>query len=419
MRKLIILITLGIFLFACNDGYETRKIVIKGKISKISKVDASRVRSSVNAYTLADAKKAMFFYGVEYGLFNINADGTFSGKAPTGTATVIVFLTEDNKFIGNLFAGGLNMLPLVGLSDDVSVIDLSSLTLEGTRVIPANDPIGNEIKLTDDELNFMKEVGAYYETLAKNIDTNNDGEPDLLKRIQLELNTVVNIAAGKWGVDNNPPELLATEDFEINYGLRIYGFKESKFDLETIQLTGPLNNPYNDIQKTNPNITPSGGFIVIFRHGYQTNFSTWAYNFLPFENGLYSVKLNATDERTFNYSNVNMRNYMVIIIPTLKTDNAGNLKSIAMEYKFPDGTPVDPHRLIIGKVRIDIMAKNNQSYHADGLYGSKNVSDYNYYEKIIEKPLLVSDIINLNLSYVDLLGNEYDFLWQNDVSNQK
>lgn len=401
-------------LLACHDDYETRKIVIKGKISKSGKVDASRVRSSENAYTLADARKAMFFYGVEYGLFDIKSDGSFSGKAPTGTATVIVFLTADNQFIGNLFAGGLNMLPLVGLSDDVGVIDLSTLTLDGTRVIPTNDPIGNQIQLTGDELNFMREVGAYYESLAKNIDTNNDGEPDLLKKIQLDINTVVNIAAGKWGDNTNPPELSAIEDFKISYGLRIYGFKESKINLETIQLTGPLNNPYNDIQKTQTATTPSDGFIVIFRHGSEPDYGPWGTTFLPYENGTYSVKLNAADVRTFNYSNVNMRNYMVIAIPTFKIDDTGNIKSITMEYKLPDGSIVDPRRLLIGKVRIDILAKNDQSYHADGLYGSINVSGYNYYEKIIDKPMLLSDILKVNLAYVDLLGNEYDFLWDNN-----
>ena len=74
----------------------------------------------------------------------------------------------DNRFIGCLNAGGLNVLPLVSLKDgDNTIIDLSSLTLAGKLVIPANNPIGDEIDLNDGEVNWYKELGAYYESLSQ------------------------------------------------------------------------------------------------------------------------------------------------------------------------------------------------------------------------------------------------------------
>jgi len=49
-----------------------------------------------------------------------------------------------------------------------------TLTLDGTNVIPANDPIGDEINLTEEEIEWYKELGVYYESLSKNIDADND-----------------------------------------------------------------------------------------------------------------------------------------------------------------------------------------------------------------------------------------------------
>ncbi len=104
---------------------------------------------------------------------NIKSDGSFSGRAPLGSASCVVFLTENNEYIGNLFVGGCNLLPLVSMDDKIDEIDFSTLTLSGTRVIPANDPIGTTIKLTDKEMAFLNQIDSYYEALAKNIDMNN------------------------------------------------------------------------------------------------------------------------------------------------------------------------------------------------------------------------------------------------------
>ena len=83
---------------------------------------------------------------------------------------------ENNSYIGCLHSGGLNALPLISLKEgDNTVIDLSTLTLDGTNVIPANNPIGDEIKLNQDEIERYQQLGAFYESLSYNIDADNDG----------------------------------------------------------------------------------------------------------------------------------------------------------------------------------------------------------------------------------------------------
>ena len=400
-------------LVSCGDDYEVRKIKIKGRISKPNKTEASRIPSNSDDFTLSDAKKALIFYGHEYDLVNINSDGTFTGSAPEGSATVIAFLTSDNQFIGNLFAGGLNLLPLVGLKENVSVIDLSTLTLEGKRVIPSNDPIGKEIQLSTDEIAFLNDVGSYYEFLSKNIDTNNDGKPDILNKLQIEINSILYMEGGFWGENTSSAYIHKPNELNINYRMRIYGHKETKINLQTIELSGPAGNPYPNIQKDGTSTTPSDGFIAIFSRGNNSSDSGWSdTHFPPFESGIYTLKTNNTDTRTFHYSNVNMRNYMVIVSPTFITNEKGQVTSIKMNYQFPDGSPADPRKLLIGRVRIQINSATKSLYEADNLYGSKNVSGYDYFEKKVDKVVNLSEVWQIGIAYVDLLGNEYEFIWK-------
>ncbi|NLB02605.1 MAG: hypothetical protein GX841_04325, partial [Bacteroidales bacterium] len=164
MKKLLYFLLFSIALFSCDKDYvRIEKIRIRGKISTgAMNAPAMTTRAPEAGYSLADAAKVLIFYGNEYDMVDIKNDGSFSGRAPLGSASCLVFLTSDNQFVGNLFAGGCHLLPLVAMDKNVTSIDLSTLSLSGSRVIPANDPIGTTIMLTDKELAFLTQVDKYY-----------------------------------------------------------------------------------------------------------------------------------------------------------------------------------------------------------------------------------------------------------------
>ena len=414
MRKLFYVFAFSVILVGCNGLFNGQKmIMIKGQISSPAKSNAQRVKSV--SPTLADATKVLIFYGNKYILADIK-NGSFTSQAPMGSATCLVFLDANNQFIGNLFAGGLNLLPLVSLSNGENTqIDLSTLTLDGTHVIPANDPIGNQIKLSADEITYLQEVGAYYESLAKNIDTDNDGQPDMLSGTNLLVNTQVDINVGKFGLNETPPTLNDTSQFVVNYGLQIMGKSSMNTNKDLVRLTGPEDDPYTNL--VNSWYVPGGDdFIFVFKRGVQSDPGPYGTTFLPFKDGKYTFWLTDTKNLTFNYSNVNMRNHMVIINPTLHTNNQGQVTSIDYAYQMPNGSSVNPRDLIMSYIRIQIDNNTNSLYQSDVydyLYGSDNLTAYNYYTKQIDKPVQLTNITQIKLAYLDLLGNEYQFIWKN------
>ncbi len=410
MKKYLFLLTLGFLLVSCNGLFDnTRKIVIKGKIAKSAKVQSMKVRSE-SAYTLADAKKALIFYGNEYNLVDIDANGSFSGKAAVGSATVVAFLTADNQFIGNLFAGGMNVLPLVGLADDLTTIDLSTLTLDGNRVIPANDPVGTEIQLSAKELNFMQQVSTYYELLAKNIDMDKDGKPDVLGGNQVLVNSLVYVTVGRFGRNSAPPVLLDTSQFRVNYSMRIEGDK-SLYDKQfSPVLEGPVGAPYSNI-KCEIHTGPDCFISISNRTGFDFNQNLIS-TYLPFENGVYTFTLSGKNKYTFTHTNVDMGNYMVIVVPTFYTDNDGYITKVAYEFQLPDGNRINPRNLLSSYIRIQLnSAQYNQLYEGLHLYGTYDLENYDFYNEKIEAKVKLSDVSTVGLAYIDLLGNEYQMNW--------
>jgi hypothetical protein len=413
MKKSIIFFAVGVLFLGCGlgpknpNGNGNVQIPIKGTIAAgLSKV----ARASAGSSVLTDAKKVLAFYGGRYDIANI-VNGSFTVNADVGSATALVFLDANNKYIGNLFAGGLNLLPLGNLKNgDSTVIDLQTLALDSTGVVPSHDPIGDEIIVSDAEVARLRELGSFFESLAKNIDANNDGVPDILSNTQLKISSHFSINGARWGVNSTPPSQFDTTNVAINYAVRIEGpISMAPANGSTVSLSGPAANPYTDIMRDGY-VAEMDCFISFFKRsaGASTGMV-----FPPFEKGTYSFTLNGSAFYTLDYSNINAKYYMVIAAPTLHTDASGKVVSVSIEYKLPDNTIVNPVNFVtilqlqFGKTdggRIEI----GRLY--EGVKTNQTITDLT--SVATPEPVDVSLLSGLSVNYNDLLWNEYDVRWQ-------
>ena len=436
MKKLIFMFLAAFILSSCDefihdiDFLFREKITLKGKLSKSQKVPSKfSAKSSSNAFTLADAKKVMIFYGNEYLLENINSDGSFSKAVPVGNSTVIAFLTANNEFIGNLFTGGLNFLPLAGIDYNINSIDFSTLTLDGTRVIPQNDPIGKTIIISDSELDFMKKVGVYYESLAKNIDMNNDGKPDVLSDINFNLNTENGFTAGNYGINGSTePKISSTIEYKGGRCLIIEGFtnwfsKQDRNIMYDAILSGPEDNPHNDLEnymnKGDFNDNELGNsFQLKFRRLKDEPLNTGKYNLLM-DNKKFSFN--------FNFD-LNMKDFWVYTLPTLHVNSKGEITNVSLKFQLPDGREVDPKKLLSTSIGVQfnvlVFDKSMEKYkyqQGQGTSASVEVvrqdimtslkKDYDFYNVKLSVPIKLSNIDGLNTTYYDMFGNRANNRW--------
>ena len=431
MKKIIVTLMAVVSFCSCDslirdiDFMFAEKVTLKGKISTAQKMSGkSNARSVTNAFTLADAKKVMIFYGNDHVLENIKSDGTFSGGVPIGNSTVVAFLTENNEFIGNLFTGGLNFLPLGDLDENIKTIDLSTLTLDGTRVIPANDPIGKTIILSEAELEFMKEIGVFYESLVKNIDMDNDGKPDAITGKNFTLNTENGFNTGKFGVEGkSEPQILKSLVFEGSRTITIEGFTDwfSRKDRNIMYdavLSGPSDNPHTDLQSE----VNRGDFKddeVGAR--YQLKFSRKSG--LPLSSGQYQLLM---DKTTFNfnyYFDLNMTDFWVYALPTLHVNANGDVTNVSFKYRFFDGRELNPKKIVSTSIGLMIGVKQLESnmdvykswgnsveiVRQDIMTSLKK--DHDFYNIKLKVPIKLNNIQQVQTTYFDMFGNRAGNDW--------
>jgi hypothetical protein len=324
IAEICLILTFAVGMSCHKDNQHNNKgILIKGTLTGGTKGESSKDNQSKSA-SLTDATRVLVIYGDQSFISDIK-NGSMSINVPMGSATALIFVDANNHYIGNLSVSGLNILPLVNLSDGANtVIDLSSLTLAGTSVIPSNNPIGSQIMISSADVAILKEIGSYYEAIAKNIDTDNDGIPDNINNKQIIVNSRFNLEGGKWGLNGVPASVLDTSQIQIGYGIRIKGWKNLWPTNRNISFTGPAGSPYNDIMKNQEDYNDNCGCwnTGFYRQVQLPGNQTFQQ---PFKKGVYTFSVDGTNFHTINYASINAKYFLLQAVPEIMTSSDGKI----------------------------------------------------------------------------------------------
>jgi len=404
MKTLITLLAILTLLVSCkkdpDKDFRNGMIPIKGMVSGTAKT------KSGSAYSMADAKKVLVFSKYYYSITDI-VNGSFSVNGQIGTGVALIFLDGDNKYLGTLSTRGLNMLPLGNLPDGEStVIDLSSLTLDGKSVIPSHDPFGKEITISETELNSLRSLDDYYESMAKNIDADNDGVPDVLSNKELVVNTIFGVPGGTWGLNSKAPVMIPAG---ARYTLEIAGGSALKIPNGNITLAGPDGDPYNDIGLWgySPNPGAERGFLASFGRSNNSGDNMHP----PFKKGTYTLTLNGNQTFTLDYSNIDVQSSLVIVAPTLNTNSEGKVVSVGLEYYLPNGDPIEPAS-ILTNIMIQLADSSQKMIYVNDNTKLTYKTGFSVIKP--DAPVDISKLMVMNVSYDDLLGNTYLIVWMKE-----
>jgi hypothetical protein len=404
MRNFIIILGMLFAIIACNKDINSGNlgIVIKGKISA-SNIKGAGIKGE--SFSITDAA-TVFSVNINNGSLiseSVNIiDGSFTVTAGIGTATALIFFDANSKYIGTLSTRGLNLLPLNNLEGgENTTIDLANLSLSGTTITASHDPFGNEIIINDAEINRLKELDGFFESLAKNLDADNNGILDATVGKQLFIKTRFWVKANLRGL-NTSPNISDIDRNSLGYAIELdggTGFSKPG----SIVLSGPEGNPYNDISTSTINSNGDGGFYsVILRSGGL------------FKKGIYTLNIDGYN-CSLEYSNNEVQN-QVFILPTLHTNSDGKLVSISLEFILPDGSSIDPINILTdvmiqltndsGVQYFDSPRLKNEGASLEGCNCITGVYSYTPYT-----PVDISNLASINIGYNDLLGNSYSINW--------
>ena len=404
MKYILIVIGISIILFlGCKKEYNNldHGVLIRGEITN------NKTKSTKSGLTLDDADKIMVIYGQTFEVVDID-DESFSLYAPLGSATALIFVSEDLEYIGHLSVGGLNMLPLVNLSDgENTVIDLSELTLDGDRIYPSNDPVGEEILISDDFISLLQELGAYYNYLSANIDTNSDGEPDYFTNSHIMINTMFRVHAGGFGVNDTAAFLYNEtnpdlQEMFIEYFFNIRGSEGVIPDNINIAFNGPEGNPHQNINVNNDNYY----YFPDCDFNFQSTFDRSDGE--PFETGVYNFSLDGTTFYKLHYYKIDVERFLVLARPRLITDDNGKVTNIIITYESVDNQIIEAPAFITW-MRIELQRKCGGDCILIGEDQNDPITDYS--NVIISDDININDVEIVTISYADIVSNEYNIRW--------
>jgi len=404
--KILIIFILGVMIFSgCkkdNNHNLDHGVLIKGTLTD------NKTKSTKSGLTLSDADKIMVIYGQMYEVVDIN-DDSFALYAPPGSATALIFVSKDLEYIGHLSVGGLNMLPLVNLSDgENTVIDLSTLTLDGDRIYPENDPVGEEILISEEFIELLQELGAFYESLSENIDTDSDGEPDYFSDSHIMINTIFWADAGICGVNDSLPHLFGElnsdiQEVKMYFMFNIRGGYGIIPENINVAFNGPEGNPH-----TNINVGDNYCYFPNCQFGFQSTFDRSDEQ--PFETGVYNFSLDGSTFYKLHYYKVDVERFLVVARPRLITDEQGNVTSISINYASTNSQIVEAPDFIT-TLRVELMPFGGGNCVVVGDNPDNAITDYS--NVIISEEINVDDIERVTITYTDIVGNDYNIKWGN------
>jgi hypothetical protein len=374
-------------------------IEIKGKIQRLK-----------NGNSLADAKRIMIFSGLQQpssmnvSFTDIAAD-TFVADCKIGQAVALVFLDQNNKYIGTLSSRGLSVLPLCNMpAGDSSTINLSMLSLVGTSVVPSHDPFGAEISVDEEDLNSLRAIDGFYEYMAKNLDADNDGNLDYLSDKQIIVCSNFGMIGGKYGINDQPAVIPDTALNTVGGNTYIVGGRGFTKPISA-SLSGPAENPYDQIDL---------GFIEDLGNNQGFNVGFMAGTSL-FRSGTYTLTLDSKPY-TVAFSSIDDKSKIVFITPHLTTNGDGKVVSVSFSYTHADTQPINPDVFLTEFMVQMVDSSLTRIYESPWIiskYEQQGGNSLKGFETTLtmDPPLDISHLKNLDISYIDLIGNTYYIHW--------
>lgn len=337
------------------------------------------ITGSVNS-TATEAVKVLAISSTDSYKMESITNNNFIIELDNGKPWGLIFLNGSEQPLGFMSLGnGIESLPLPFMMPGTDTIDLQTITRSGNIFTPGYNPIGNEIVITDEQIEATACMDDYLAALLKNPDVNGNGQIDVLEDKFFKLEVIYFIKPGRFQGSALTP---AYESYKLIEGYRLFLTVKDNSFTETVYFTGPDGSPLNN--------TPSEGSMGSDDHRlYNTPYlydleDTSSY--IPVA-GIYSIDIGGST-LTFNLPDQEyVKHNVVYPWPTLTLNGDGTMNKIDWVYQMPSGTSNTDLYSLLREMQIQIEGTGNKC-------GSSNQLD----DRLYDSPWLTPGTVTHTLS---------------------
>lgn len=311
-----------------------------GFVTLIGKISgAAALRADIGKRDLSQATRVLVF-NPSGSYFSADiVDGQFSIQVPTDEPVGMIFVGAADDFLGYLSLGeGIASIPIAGMDEDISTIDLGELTAEGIIITPSNNPLDDVLAMGDAEKRALALFNNTFASTILNPDVDGNDTIDMLEGKQFIYQFGYGITNGSFdndlqGIPNVPAQIYVSSQ-----SVHIPGTLETLPDF--VYFTGPAGSGLDN--------TPSG----------ETNWPTLAHvGYMPDSSEMPAIPPAGTyliqyDDTTlvFNFDQSRAEDKLILAIPKIHLNEDDTIQKISWYFMSGDGssTNIDPSALVPG-----------------------------------------------------------------------
>lgn len=413
-------ILLAVSLSSCGSGGGSSSgnggggntITIKGNFSGGTHVVQSPWLNRLFAWIIPPAHalnqnavtKIMAFHGNGgYSVSNVT-DGSFSIAVATGSPVGLISVGAGDSYLGYVsLQNGVDSIPLTKLGQNVSTIDLQTLSSSSSIVTPSYNPLGSELPLTSAEQTAIAQGDNFFAALIKNPDADGNGTIDFLDGKFFRPYITYFITGGAFGANHTPTVTIPAPIDGFRFGLHA----KDAIRPGTVYFTGPAgsglsNAPsaqpplvntdstaYGSPYVTSPTIPPAGQYLVSYKTG--------------------TLTFDISDQSSAP-SNV------ILAVPTVTLNGNGTINKVAWVYKpgSGGGATLDP-LAVISSVMLQIEGNGTPCaiypQGASRIYNAENLPATTVEHVLACQNLLWINVTQIFMAYNDVYGNHNVVTW--------
>lgn len=392
-------------------------VVIKGRFQGAGGLTGALLldRFIASVFTTAYAldptmasKVIIFMAGGHHEISNVT-NGSFAIEAETGSPVGLIFVGASNNFLGYLsLSNGIESLPLTNVADNVTTIDLGTLSTSGLVVEPGRNLLGAELSLSLEEQTALAHGDDFFASVVRNPDVDGNGIIDFLEGRFYRPFITYFVNGGSF-VNGVTPSIHTPARID---GHRFcVGINDNEGNLPSvIYFTGPQGSELSNAP-SEPGTNHEANSMS-YGSPYVNNPS------IPLA-GTYSISYK-TKTLIFNIASQSAApSNIILAVPTLVLNENQTINRINWVYKLGSGGDALNPQSIIESIELQISGRGIpcSNYPQQGrIYNSGMLSANTTGHLLSCQNLQWQDVDGIGMAYNDVYGNHYVVTWSH--SNQ-
>jgi len=335
--------------------------------------------------------------------------GKFSINVEKSSPLVLIFLTDDNDYLGYVTLGkGIDTFPMTKTAEGVVTIDLQDLSLSNNTLSPSHNPLGSEIQLTPEEEALVAQIDDFFASMAKNPDRDDNGEADFLEGKFFSIWITYFIDGGVFGSNLSPAVYKPAyiEGYRLSFG--------------AIDADRPSGVVFNGPEGSGLSNAASEQSIVLLGNENETMYSSpLIHEALP-PAGEYIVTYKDEDLSFEIPDQSSAPSRIVLAVPTVTLNKDGTINKISWKYVSGGGSgTIDPEG-IMSEVMIQIGgtgAPYEDYPQPDMMYVSEWIPATTTEHVLPTQKIKWSEVTRVCMAYNDVYRNHYVVTWRKNIGS--